>query len=250
MIKKVFFTEDTTYIGDELNGSVVTDNLSFTQAFDFAFNVQVPFEYESVFRSSDYIEMSKYLVDFYVNTNRNIYKFFKCCQKLGLHYVVNIESDFPLTLTKHTINNILTDYSCDIESTLYNLEAYGTDTYIANVLYTTLKNRLIVQDDSEIEALLHTIDHDDYCLDSFLFELKKLNKTNVLYKFKKDYESNYKDVPSEAIEKCIPILVNYSGDSIDKIHQAILEVIDDIIYNKPTTAPQEMIKDLIGDDDG
>ena len=58
-------------------------------------------------------------------------------------------------------------------------------------------------------------------------------------RFKKDY-----DETSEALEWHIETLVNFGGDSTHKIYKAMIEVINDILNDVPSTDKDGMIEYL------
>lgn len=60
---------------------------------------------------------------------------------------------------------------------------------------------------------------------------------------KKDLKKDY-DETSEALEWHIETLVNFGGDSTHKIYKAMIEVINDILNNVPSTDKDGMIEYL------
>ena len=89
-----------------------------------------------------------------------------------------------------------------------------------------------------IKLWLKTVDRDDYNLDEFLKLLQLLPK-DFKERFKKDY-----DETSEALEWHIETLVNFGGDSTHKIYKAMIEVINDILNDMPSTDKDGMIEYL------
>lgn len=60
---------------------------------------------------------------------------------------------------------------------------------------------------------------------------------------KKDLKKDY-DETSEALEWHIETLVNFGGDSTHKIYKAMIEVINDILNDVPSTDKDGMIEYL------
>ena len=130
---------------------------------------------------------------------------------------------------------------------LYNLEAYGTDNYIAKVVYDDLKAiNDNIKYDTRITALIKTVEEDDYNLDEFLKLLQLLPKKsdeNIIKDFKERFKKDY-DETSEALEWHIETLGNFGGDSTHKIYKAMIEVINDILNDAPSTDKDGMIEYL------
>ena len=148
---------------------------------------------------------------------------------------------------RKVISHIIDDYK-PIESTmLYNLEAYGTDNYIAKVVYDDLKAiNDNIKYDTRITALIKTVEEDDYDLDEFLKLLQLLPKDSnedIIKDFKERFKKDY-DETSEALEWHIETLVNFGGDSTHKIYKAMIEVINDILNDAPSTDKDGMIEYL------
>ena len=139
------------------------------------------------------------------------------------------------------------DYDPKEGTMLYNLEAYGTDNYIAKVVYDDLKAiNNNIKYDTRITALIKTVEKDDYNLDEFLKLLQLLPKKsdeNIIKDFKERFKKDY-DETSEALEWHIETLVNFGGDSTHKIYKAMIEVINDIINDAPSTDKDGMIEYL------
>ena len=86
----------------------------------------------------------------------------------------------------------------------------------------------------------------DYNLDEFLKLLQLLPKDSnedIIKDFKERFKKDY-DETSEALEWHIETLVNFGGDSTHKIYKAMIEVINDIINDAPSTDKDGMIEYL------
>ena len=97
-----------------------------------------------------------------------------------------------------------------------------------------------------IKLWLKTVERDDYDLDELLKLLKLLPKKsdeNIIKDFKERFKKDY-DETSEALEWHIETLVNFGGDSTHKIYKAMIEVINDIINDAPSTDKDGMIEYL------
>ena len=82
--------------------------------------------------------------------------------------------------------------------------------------------------------------------DEFLKLLQLLPKDsdeNIIKDFKERFKKEY-DETSEALEWHIETLVNFGGDSTHKIYKAMIEVINDIINDAPSTDKDGMIEYL------
>lgn len=97
-----------------------------------------------------------------------------------------------------------------------------------------------------IKLWLKTVDRDDYNLDEFLKLLQLLPKDSdeiIIKDFKERFKKDY-DETSEALEWHIETLVNFGGDSTHKIYKAMIEVINDILNDAPSTDKDGMIEYL------
>lgn len=246
MIKEIFYNEGRTYIKDTKGVEITTDDLTLAGAFDLAFSIGADFDYDIVDNDYDIRTMDRTLISYFDGHNRSIINFFNQCTENGIFQIIPTDSDtFGMIGVRKVINNIIDDYSSD--KYLYNIEAYGTDTYIAKVVYDDLKAiNDNIKHDTRIIALLKTIQSDDYDLDEFLKLLKLLPKDsdeNIIKDFKERFEKDY-DETSEALEWHIETLVNFGGDSTHKIYKAMIEVINDILNNAPSTNKKGMIEYL------
>ena len=169
MIEEVFYNENRTYIKDTKDSEITTDNLTLAGAFDLALKTHAIFNYDIV-DNLDIKYMDNYLMKCTEAPNRSIVNFFDKCEEYGINSIIGNETDtFGMIGARKVISHIIDDYK-PIESTmLYNLEAYGTDNYIAKVVYDDLKAiNDNIKYDTRITALIKTVEEDDYNLDEFL----------------------------------------------------------------------------------
>lgn len=245
MIKNIFYTGNMTYIKDMKDVEVTTNSLGFAGSFDLARSLNVEFDYDEI-NNYDEIGFSHYL-QYKVGDcdNRNIHNFFNKCDVLGIQSIIQNEDLFGRKAVRQTISNIIDDYNSDVA--LYNIECYGTDTYIAKIVYEHLMMALKTNKNTKTYSLFKLVDNDEYNLDEFLKLLEIFNNVEkdtklieeVKNKFNKDYDST-----SEAIEWYIELLVTYGGDSSHKIFKAMNEVFDDIIEDKPSCDKAGLIERL------
>ena len=118
---------------------------------------------------------------------------------------------------------------------------------ISSIFFTlTTGNVVCLLQKDAIKLWLKTVDRDDYDLDEFLKLLQLLPKDsdeNIIKDFKERFKKEY-DETSEALEWHIETLVNFGGDSTHKIYKAMIEVINDIINDAPSTDKDGMIEYL------
>ena len=178
MIKEVFYTSGMTYIKDMKDVEITTNHLGFGKSFELAKNLNVPFNFDEI-NEDDMIGFSHYL-QHYIGSceNRNIYNFFNHCNELGIQNIVG-EDWFGIKGVKETIGIVVSDYNADVG--LYNIECYGTDTYIAKIVYVHLKLASIYkkkdqEKSTKIYTLFKLVDNDEYNLDEFLNLLEIFNK--------------------------------------------------------------------------
>ena len=247
MIEEVFYNDNRTYIKDTKDSEITTDDLTLAGAFDLALKTHAIFNYDTV-DNLDIKYMDNYLMKCSEAPNRSIVNFFDKCEEYGINSIIGNETDtFGMIGARKVINNIINDYE-PIESTmLYNLEASGTDNYIAKVVYDDLKAiNDNIKYDTRITALIKTVEEDDYDLDEFLKLLQLLPKDSnedIIKDFKERFKKDY-DETSEALEWHIETLVNFGGDSTHKIYKAMIEVINDILNDAPSTDKDGMIEYL------
>lgn len=247
MIKEIFYNDNRTYIKDTKDVEITTDNLTFAEAFNLALNTHAIFNYDTV-DNLDIKYMDNYLMKCSEAQNRSIVNFFDKCAEYGIDSIIGHETDtFGMIGARKVINNIINDYESTSKGELYNLEAYGTDNYIAKVVYDDLKAiNNNIKYDTRITALIQTVERDDYNLDEFLKLLQLLPKDsdeNIIKDFKERFKKDY-DETSEALEWHIETLVNFGGDSTHKIYKAMIEVINDILNDVPSTDKDGMIEYL------
>ena len=194
MIEEVFYNENRTYIKDTKDSEITTDNLTLDGAFDLALKTHAIFNYDTV-DNLDIKYMDNYLMKCSEAPNRSIVNFFDKCEEYGINSIIGNETDtFGMIGARKVISHIIDDYK-PIESTmLYNLEAYGTDNYIAKVVYDDLKAiNDNIKYDTRITALIKTVEEDDYDLDEFLKLLKLLPKKsdeNIIKEFKERFKKH------------------------------------------------------------
>jgi len=236
MIKNVFYIDGMTYIKDMNDKEVTTQTLGFAKSFDFAWKNDVEFDYGSI-NKDDERDFSHFL-QYQVGScdNRNISDFFQLCEEYGIRTIIGNNTDlFGRRGVKDTIAKIISDYNSEVA--IYNIECYGTDTYIAQVVYEHLMiYNASHENNSKVYTLLKIVDCDDYNLDVFLDIVKQFasqsSNNKIIQDFKQDFVRDY-ECSSETIEMYIPPLVTYGGDYSHKIYKAMLEVIDDISNGKP-----------------
>ena len=251
MINNVFYTQNRTYIADDKGNEVTTDNFSFGEALNFARKTQARFDYDMI-ENNDTKDMNDYLISYHSQyTHRNIIEFILTCNDYGISSI--IKRDFNIKDIEKIIHLILKEYNSDTE--LYNMEAYGTDTYIASYMQIVLKECLESTNDvitsEKIKLLLKTLDTDDYSLDTFLNKIKTVNDEvwdillikNIKNSFNNDY-----DMSSKAIKDYIDLLIEFGGIYTNRIAQAMNKVFDDIIENKPDCDRQGLIEAFRNDE--
>lgn len=128
-------------------------------------------------------------------------------------------------------------------------DKWQVDTHSECVEYT-VDTFLECVDTMSFEEYIKTVEiykeEDDYDLDEFLKLLKLLPKKsdeNIIKEFKERFKKDY-DETSEALEWHIETLVNFGGDSTHKIYKAMIEVINDILNDVPSTDKDGMIEYL------
>lgn len=253
MIKKVFYTDKRTYIQDDKYNEVTSDYFTFAEALSIARTTKAEFDYDNISRD-DIEAMNSYLMTYHKGIkNRDTIKFIQKCNANNIKDIIgrqlnicDIEAIFSL---------ILNEYNSDTE--LYNMEAYGTDTYIASYMCKILKQSAIDTDNVvNREALLiisKTLNTDDYSLDTFLSKLETIKQeakdTALLKSLKNDFNREY-NCSAEAIENYIGILVTFGGDYSGRIAQAMNKCFDDIIEGKPFCDRKGLIEAIKNNDIG
>ena len=248
MIKNVFYTDNMTYIKDSKDKEITTQNLSFAQAFHFARVNNVEFDYDNI-NKDDEENFSHYL-QYQVGDceNTNISDFFELLEKYGIRKIINNNADlFGRKGVRHTISKIINDYNSDVA--LYNIECYGTETYIAKVLYEHLMiyNNSLPERNSKVYTLFKLVDCDDYNLDVFLDILKQFTyedeDTKLLKQLKADFNREW-DYTTEALDSYIEYCSTYGGDYTGTIAKAMNECFDALIEGKPFCDREGLINRL------
>lgn len=248
MIKNVFYTDNMTYIKDSKDKEITTQNLSFAQAFHFARVNNVEFDYDSI-NKDDEENFSHYL-QYQVGDceNTNISHFFDLLEKNGIRKIINNNVNlFGRKGVRQTISKIIDDYNSDVA--LYNIECYGTDTYIAKVLYEHLMiyNSSTPKTDSRVYTLFKLVDCDDYNLNVFMDILKEFahedEDTKLLKQLKADFNREW-DYTTEALDSYIEYCSTYGGDYTGAIAEAINQCFDALIEGKPFCDREGLINRL------
>lgn len=238
MIKEIFYTDNRTYIRDEKDNEISTDNMSFTRAFEFAQLNNVMFNYENL-TIADAIQFSIYLQKEVGSCdNRNISNFFLSINK-DIQLIVNNDNLFGTESIKKTVTRILIDHNRDVA--LYNIEAYGTDPYIAQTVYEELKIAQRQNDTVEIKILLNIVDTDEYDLDTFIEAVKKLapkskekegKKKKQIIELKRKFNDEF-GCSTQALDDYVEYLSTFGGDYTSYIADAFNKCFDALIDNEP-----------------
>lgn len=248
MIKNVFYTDNMTYIKDDIDKEITTSNLSFAQAFHFARVNDVEFDYDSINKDDE--ENFSYYLQYQVGDceNTNISHFFELLEENGIRKIINNNVDlFGRKGVRQTISKIVDDYNSDVA--LCNIECYGTDTYIAKVLYEHLMiyNSSMPQKDSRVYTLFKLVDCDDYNLDVFMDILKQFTSededTKLLKQLKADFNDSWGQ-STEALDSYIEYCSTYGGDYTGAIAEAMNQCFDALIEGKPFCDRQGLINRL------
>lgn len=175
MIKEIYYEEEKMHIKDNKGNEIIANEISFTEAFEFAQSNNVIFHYKEL-TIADAIQFSSYLQrEVGSCNNRHISDFFLSINK-DIQTIVDDDNLFGTESIKKTVRRILTDHKKDVA--FYNIEAYGTDTYIAQTVYEELKTAQKKENTTEIKILLSIVDKDEYDLDTFIKAVKKLAPRN------------------------------------------------------------------------
>lgn len=238
MIKSIFYTDNITYIKDTEDKEITTQNLSFAQAFHFARINNVEFDYDRCKINKDDEESFSHYLQYQVGgcENTNISHFFNLLEQNGIRKIINNNVNlFGRKGVRATISKIVDDYNSEVA--LYNIECYGTDTYIAQVLYEHLMtyNSTLPKKDSRVYTLFKLVDCDDYNLDVFLDILKQFTDededTKLLKQLKADFNREW-DYTTEALDSYIGYCSTYGGDYTGAIAKAMNECFDALIEGK------------------
>lgn len=238
MIKEIFYTDNRTYIRDEKDNEISTDSMSFTRAFEFAQLNNVMFNYADL-TIADATQFSMYLQKEVGSCdNRNISNFFLSINK-DIQLIVNNDNLFGTESIKKTVTRILIDHNRDVA--LYNIEAYGTDPYIAQTVYEELKTAQRQNDTVEIKILLNIVDTDEYDLDTFIEAVKKLaprskekedKKKKQIIELKRKFNDEF-GCTTQALDDYVEYLSTFGGDYTSYIADAFNKCFDALIENEP-----------------
>ena len=249
MIKNVFYTDNMTYIKDSKDKEITTQNLSFAQAFHFARVNNVEFDYDTINKDDE--ESFSHYLQYQVGDceNTNISYFFELLEENGIRKIINNVDLFGRKGVRQTISKIINDYNSDVA--LYNIECYGTENYIAKVLYEHLMiyNSSIPQRDSKVYTLLKLVDCDDYNLDVFIDILKQFTSefkdkdTELLKQLKADFNNSLRQ-STRALDSYIEYCFICGEDYTGAITEAINKCFDALIDGKPFCDRQELIDKL------
>ena len=233
MIQDIYYDENRTYITDIEDKVITTNNLSFSEAFDFARNNLVIFDYNNNLANEDIDDINSYFVNL-------------GCRDVGefLNQLVNYEI-IDLN-TKKMYNDIILSelikkYNEDIREFTTFLIINGTDTTIKLVL-----SDILTANSENGEKLLTMLPNGVRDLDEVIQKASELYKENnsEISKMQKDFAEAY-DISSEAIEDYVEYAVTYGGDYSHKIYLAIQEVFDAINEEKMSTDKDGLIERLV-----
>ncbi len=229
MIEDVYYNENRTYIRDTKDITIATDNLSFSEAFEFARNNLVNFDYNNL-SNEDIDDANKY---FYNLGYRNIGEFLNQL----LNYEI-IDSNTKEMYNEIIISEIIRTYNEDIRSFTTFLSLNGTDTTIKLSL-----SDILTIDSQNGKELLSMLPKKIKNLDEVIKKASELYKKNnsEVSKLQKEFAEAY-DKTSEAIEYYIEYAVTYGGDYSHKIYLAMQEVFDAINEEKMSTDKDGLIE--------
>lgn len=229
MIKDIFFDENTTYITDIQDIVITTNNLSFSDAFDFARNNLVDFDYNNNLSDEDIDDINSY---FFNLGHRDIGEFLNQL----LNYEI-IDLNTKRMYNEIIISEIIRTYNEDIRNFTTFLLLNGTDTTIKLAL-----SDMLTADSSLGEELLAMLPNGIRSLDEVVKKASELYEKNnsEVGKLQKEFAEAY-DKSSEAIEDYIEYAVTYGGDYSHKIYLAMQEVFDAINEEKMSTDKNGLI---------
>lgn len=241
MIQEVFYNENRTYIKDTKDSEITTDNLTLDGAFDLALKTHAIFNYDTV-DNLDIKYMDNYLMKCSEAPNRSIVNFFDKCEEYGINSIIGNETDtFGMIGARKVISHIIDDYKPIENTMLYNLEAYGTDPYIAQTVYEELKIAQRQNNTVEIKILLNIVDTDEYDLDTFIEAVKKLapiskqkeeKKKKQIIKLKEKFNDEF-GCSTQALDDYVEYLSTFGGDYTSYIADAFNKCFDALIDNEP-----------------
>lgn len=211
MIKKIFYTNNRTYIQGENDSEISTDGMSFTEAFKLAKTVNVEIDFEDLTKT-DIIDFSKYIEE--TRNTRNIYKTFYDLQQTGL----KVFKEKAYILAQKTIEEIVEDYN-DWEYIRDEAKEYIIRTIKQNTNKTIIK-------------LLD----EKYDLDVFIYKCRKINKEKEkeerLIKLKKEFNDEF-GCSTQALDDYVGYLSTFGGDYTSYIADAFNKCFDALIENEP-----------------
>ena len=211
MIKKIFYTNNRTYIQGENDSEISTDGMSFTEAFKLAKTVNVEIDFEDLTKT-DIIDFSKYIEE--TRNTRNIYKTFYDLQQTGL----KVFKEKAYVLAQKAIEEIVEDYN-DWEYIRDGAEEYIIQTIKQNTNKTIIK-------------LLD----EKYDLDVFIYKCRKINKEKEkeerLIKLKKEFNDEF-GCSTQALDDYVGYLSTFGGDYTSYIADAFNKCFDALIENEP-----------------
>ena len=211
MIKKIFYTNNRTYIQGENDSEISTDGMSFTEAFKLAKTVNIEIDFEDLTKT-DIIDFSKYIEE--TRNTRNIYKTFYDLQQTGL----KVFKEKAYVLAQKAIEEIVEDYN-DWEYIRDGAEEYIIQTIKQNTNKTIIK-------------LLD----EKYDLDVFIYKCRKINKEKEkeerLIKLKKEFNDEF-GCSTQALDDYVGYLSTFGGDYTSYIADAFNKCFDALIENEP-----------------
>ena len=209
MIKEIFYTDNRTYIRDEKDNEISTDSMSFTEAFKLAKTVNVKIDFEDLTKV-DTVEFSKYLEK--NNNSRNISLFFIDLREAGLKQFR--EENEIFIATQNTITKAIEDYNnCGY------IDEAGK--YIIQTLKQTKNNTII-----------KLLEEEEYDLDVFIYECKKINKEEKIIKLKEKFNDEF-GCSTQALDDYVEYLSTFGGDYTSYIADAFNKCFDALIDDEP-----------------
>lgn len=238
MIQEVYYKKNKMHIKGDDGTEIISNKISFTRAFQFAQLNDVIFHYTNL-TTADAVQFSRHLQkEIGSCDNRNIYDFFLSINE-NIHLIINDIDLFSIESAKKTIQTIIEDHNNDV--VLYNIEAYGTDPYIAQTVYEELKIAQRQNNTVEIKILLSIVDTDEYDLDTFIEAVKKLapiskqkedKKKKQIIKLKEKFNDEF-GCSTQALDDYIEYLSTFGGDYTSYIADAFNKCFDALIDNEP-----------------
>lgn len=213
-----------------------TKNLA--EAFHIAYELNMRFDYDEA-TDDEVISLLNHLgtIIYAPQYERKVLDYYQTIYDENFGKITNDKHE-PMQLARQTLSNIVDDYNKSLS--LYNLEAYGFDTYIAKILQDIITDydmysvidigeSIVDKEDEYRYKLALNLCSEEYDLDKVVDILKEYNSENIdiIERFKKDFVEDY-NISAEAIEDYIDIIVTFARDSNQKIFKAMIEAIEDI----------------------